>query len=353
MALKGVANRAVALAVASAWCIAGAVAHAQDDEDITPLPAELMPLAQESLLLDVVNTGSRFVAVGERGHVVASLDGAGWVQANVPTRATLTAVSFASDQKGWAVGHDAAIIGTTDGGRNWTLQQFLPELQNPLLDVLFLDENQGYAVGAYSSFYRTYDGGDTWEEHPTPVREDEWHFNAITQLNDGTLIIVGEAGTIAVSSDRGESWTKVNAPYEGSYFGATPVGDSGVLIFGLRGNAFIADTVLPQAAEAPAEDSADAADAGDDADVDEADGTDTYEVTWNRVDTGTEQTLLGGDVLDGGASVIVGLNSTVLKIDGNRATPMSLGVDGSLNGVLAEGGKLLFVGDNGSQVANR
>lgn len=352
MALKGVGQRACALAVASACCVAGFVAYAQDDGDITPRPAEQMPLAAESLLLDVVNTGKRYVAVGERGHVVASLDGKGWVQASVPTRATLTAVSFVSDQKGWAVGHDASIIGTTDGGQTWTLQQFLPELQNPLLDVLFLNEDIGYAVGAYSSFYRTSDGGRTWEEHPTPVRDDEWHFNAITQLNDGTLIIVGEFGTIAVSGDRGETWTKVNAPYEGSYFGATPYGASGVLIFGLRGNAFVAETVLPT--EDGADESADDAATEDDEAVDDDGAGDSYEVNWSRVNTGTQQTLLGADVLDSGDSVVVGLNSTVLQIvDGQRAVPMNTGVDGSLNAVLVEGSKLLFVGDNGTQVAAR
>lgn len=352
MALKGVAYRACALVVAGTWCMTGLVAHAQDDGDVSPLPAEMQPLAEESLLLDVVNTGKRYVAVGERGHVVASLDGQGWVQANVPTRATLTAVSFAGEQTGWAVGHDAAIIGTTDGGRNWTLQQFLPELQNPLLDVLFLDENTGYAVGAYSSFYRTSDGGNTWEEHPTPVREDEWHFNAITQLNDGTLIIVGEAATIAVSGDSGDTWTKVNAPYEGSYFGATPYGDSGVLVFGLRGNAFTAETLLAPAA--PAEDESAEGDADADSDDELGDEDGGFEVTWTRVDTGTEQTLLGADVLDSGESIIVGLNSTVLKVvDGNRAVPVNARVDGSLNAVLAEGSKLLFVGDNGTQIGNR
>ena len=29
---------------------------------------------------------------------------------------------------GWAVGHDATILHTKDGGKNWTIQQFLPEL---------------------------------------------------------------------------------------------------------------------------------------------------------------------------------------------------------------------------------
>lgn len=350
MANKGVAVRNCALALVAtlggALCL---TAHAQDDSDITPKPAETMPLAAESLLLDVVNTGKRFVAVGERGHVVASLDGEGWVQCNVPTRATLTAVDFADARNGWAVGHDAAIIATTDGGQNWTLQQFLPELENPLLDVLFLDDRTGYAIGAYSSFYRTSDGGQNWEEHPTPVREDEWHFNAIERLNDGTLIIVGEAGTIAVSGDAGETWTKVNAPYEGSYFGAVPFGPTGVMIFGLRGNAFVADSVLVAGGDDSLDD-----EAGDD-DLNADDEGGAAEVAWRRVNTGTEQTLLGGDVLQSGEGLIVGLNATVLKTtaDGSRAAPAGVLTDGSHNGVLVQGDKLLLVGDYGAQVAVR
>lgn len=288
--------------------------------EIENKPAQIMPLASKSLILDAVHAGPRFVAVGERGHVLASVDGREWVQAEAPTRATLTAVAFADAEHGWAVGHDAVIITTADGGQNWSLQNFEPKLEKPFLDVLFLSPTRGFAVGAYSLFYETTDGGETWTEHDTPIRDDEWHFNAIERLNNGVLVIVGESGTVAVSRDEGETWESVPSPYAGSYFDAIAHGDTGVMIFGLRGNAYRADS--------------------------------TDEIAWTKVQTGTGQTLLGGATLPSGETVIVGLNGTVLRsVNGGRALerlPNEVGV--SLNSVLVNNGRLLAVGDRGTHI---
>lgn len=288
--------------------------------DIENQPAQMMPLASKSLLLDVANAGSRFVAVGERGHILASVDGHQWAQANVPTRATLTAVTFADAEHGWAVGHDAVILATEDGGQNWTLQNFEPDLEKPFLDVMFLSPTRGFAIGAYSLFYETIDGGESWTEHDTPARDDEWHFNAIERLNNGTLVIVGESGTVAVSRDDGESWESVPSPYAGSYFDAVAHGENGVLIFGLRGNAYRSDS--------------------------------TDEIAWTKVNTGTGQTLSGGTVLPSGETVIVGLNGTVLQSnDGGRSLErLPNRVGASLNSVLVNNGRLLAVGDRGTHI---
>ena len=84
----------------------------------------LMPAATESLLLDIARAGNRLVAVGERGHILFSDNNAiDWQQAQVPTRALLTAVHFASDTKGWAVGHDGLILATIDAGGHWVVQR--------------------------------------------------------------------------------------------------------------------------------------------------------------------------------------------------------------------------------------
>lgn len=98
----------------------------------------LAPLAHKSMLLDIVTSDSRLLAVGERGHVLVSDDnGANWTQKVVPTKSTLTAV-FAMGEQLWAVGHDAVILHSADNGETWQTQQFLPELERPLLDVFFL-----------------------------------------------------------------------------------------------------------------------------------------------------------------------------------------------------------------------
>src|SRR4051812_17990438 len=69
--LKRLAAGAIAgvVVVASAM---GATLLAQGATSIDPglLPAEAAPLSPKSLLLDIAHAGSRFVAVGERGHVL-------------------------------------------------------------------------------------------------------------------------------------------------------------------------------------------------------------------------------------------------------------------------------------------
>jgi len=128
-----------------------------------PEPATEAPRAAHSLLLDIIRAGERWVAVGDRGHVLISDNGVDWRQAReVPVRATLTRVTFAGGRL-WAVGHDTTIIHSRDMGETWQLQNFEPERETPLLDVKFLTGSQGLAVGAYGLVMMTDDAGETWE----------------------------------------------------------------------------------------------------------------------------------------------------------------------------------------------
>ena len=101
-------------------------------------------MTTEALLLDAVQTGNRLVAVGEYGHVILSDDqGESWQQANsVPTRNTLTSVMFLDNQTGYAVGHEATILKTSDGGNNWDLQFNERRGETPLFGVYFSDRSE-------------------------------------------------------------------------------------------------------------------------------------------------------------------------------------------------------------------
>lgn len=296
-------------------------AQGVESGEIKPHPAELMPLAEgQSMLLDVVDTGERLIAVGARGHVIGSLNGTDWVQVPAPTRAMLTAVDFPDAQNGWAVGHDAAIIRTRDGGRSWVLQNFEPELEQPFLDVLFLDSKHGIAVGAYSLLYVTYDGGDSWQGIDTPIREDEWHFNAITRLNNGVLFIAGEAGTLAMSHDDGETWESVESPYSSSMFDTAPAGESGVIIVGLRGNVYVA--------------------------------SDVEDFDWKKLPLDTENSLIGAAQLSNGEVVMVGINGVIFETTNGfssaRRIPDPEGI--TLASVQPVKGALVVAGEDGAHL---
>ena len=240
-------------------------------------------LAPRSLLLDVARGGGRLVAVGERGHIlVSSDDGASWVQGKVPTRALLTGIHMHDGRLGWAVGHDAVVLRTRDGGTTWERVLDAPELERPLLDVWFADAERGLAASAYGELVATRDGGDTWQRRSIRDGED-FHLNQLAAAVDGTLYVAAEAGHLYRSDDGGESWRSLPSPYEGSFFGVLPLAEGPVLAFGLRGRLFSSS------------------DRGE---------------TWTRIATGTEATLLCAAELDPGRFVVAGMEGTLVWGEG-------------------------------------
>lgn len=337
-----------------------------------PQPAIVAPLAEQSLLLDVIAyNGSGFVAVGERGHILLSADGRQWRQsANVPVRSTLTRVTDFG-RRLWAVGHDAVILSSMDGGETWFRQHFDPEgddldptAQGPLLDILFVNPNKGFAVGAYGRFMTTEDGGINWtverlaervtaeaidwaamareqdgfddlggddygsddEEYGSDEDElayldrgcyesNECHLNAILELDNDRLMIAAERGYGFRSRDRGNTWEAFRFPYPGSMFGLVEQGNC-VLAFGLRGHV---------------QKSCD------------------FGNRWEELAPEGEQTLLGGHVTEDGRVVLVGSGASRVTIepDGSVSrTADRLGSDYS-EVVVVEGDGLILVGENG------
>ncbi|WP_425312592.1 WD40/YVTN/BNR-like repeat-containing protein [Pseudomonas tussilaginis] len=197
--------------------------------------------AEKSLLLDVTQAGPRLITVGDRGHILFSDDqGKTWTQAKVPTRQLLTAVYFVDAKHGWAVGHDAQILVSSDGGVTWTKQFEDLQREAPLLDVWFKDAEHGFAVGAYGALLETTDGGKQWLDVADRLdNEDQFHLNGIAQVKDAGLFIVGEQGSMFRSSDDGQTWQKLQGPYEGSLFGVIGTAQPRTLLaYGLRGNLY-------------------------------------------------------------------------------------------------------------------
>lgn len=306
-------------------CVAMTPGSAQDkaSSQIKPEPAWPAQRADSSLLLDIAITPSRAVAVGEYGHVLLSQDRQHWEQTeDVPVRATLTAVDFVG-HKGWAVGHDAAVIHSGDGGQTWSLQHWDPEwqLEHPLLDVHFSDSRTGFAIGAFGYFLRTTNGGEDWEQRILTGDEDiDWHLNSMTETADGMLFIAAEAGHAYRSWDQGQTWEMVRFPYEGSMFGVLNPRGNELLAYGLRGHIL--------------------------------ESTD-HGSTWQSVPTATEAGIMGGRVLDDGTVVLVGSKGIVLRRapEADEFELLSHPSGAALSGVAPHpSGRLIAIGENGLSV---
>ena len=275
--------------------------------------AEHQRLAADSILLDIIHTSDGpFVAVGERGHVVLSGDGAEWTQAEaVPTRSTLTVVT---EHAGilWAAGHDSVILSSGDNGNTWTQQFFDPERQQPIMDMHFTASGRGFAIGAYGLMLVTDDEGESWDE--PVVSEEGWHLNAILDLGEGKLMIAGEAGFSYRSLDNGDNWETLEMPYPGSMFGLIARANGCIVQFGLRGHI------------------QESCDFGD---------------SWNEPDSGTLSTI-SGVALSNGGLLLVGNSGLVLEQDENGSFSSSIhSGGGDFASVVASGPGFLLVGEDG------
>jgi photosystem II stability/assembly factor-like uncharacterized protein len=192
------------------------------------------------LLLDGCVVGGDVIAVGERGTILRSSDSARtWRRTAGPVESTLTGISFATlsaPRLGWAVGHDAVILGSTDAGATWVKQHQGESLEDSFLDVLALDAQRAIAVGAYGLYLTTSNGGRNWTARK--IIEGDDHLNRITRGPGSTLYLAGERGTLLRSPDLGETWTPLDTQYEGTFYGILPVERRVILAHGLRGRVF-------------------------------------------------------------------------------------------------------------------
>jgi len=372
------AIKRMALGLFTAVALMGA-GVVQADEGVKPdfryLSAVKSPRVERALLLDATRADGRMIAVGERGFIIYSDDdGQSWTQAEVPVSVTLTAVSFPTPKMGWAVGHEGTIVHSADGGTSWSVQlsgqdvavqevsfaegiieqlqqqletadeldledleSYLDDAQysledaqesvtsggtpNPFLDVWFADEEIGIAVGAYGLFFRTSDGGEHWTTASSALdNPDKYHYYSLSSPDGLTVYLSAEAGLLFRSENKGESWVRLESPYEGSFFGilAQPNGAVGrVVTFGLRGNIFVSD------------------DRGE---------------SWVERTTENENTLMGGMFTAEGRLVIVGRSGTVLSSDdgGGNFNVLYRDDRGSYAAVITgSDGNLIVVGEGG------
>src|ERR1044071_2562036 len=95
----------------------------------------------------------------------------GWVWQNpLPQGNTVNSVKFAPDKKhGWAIGSDGAILRTSNGGYNWTIQ-YSPE-NTTLYGISVESKSRAVISGARGVIMTTTNGGDKWVTRPTGTRD--------------------------------------------------------------------------------------------------------------------------------------------------------------------------------------
>lgn len=319
-------------------------------------PAMLSERAPSSPLYGLASDGlKRIVAVGPRGHILHSEDaGLNFTQSPLSLSSDLVAVFFASLSQGWAVGHDGVILHSADGGKSWERQldgrqigdlavqhyssvpgdsekllrarEYAQSLQEdgavrPFLDVYFENEHEGWAVGAYNLIMHTTDGGKRWipwmdrTENP-----EEYSLHAIRKIG-GHIYIAGELGLLLRLDREQQQFVKLESPYAGSFFGLT--GRDGLLVvFGLRGNAFISRD----------------------------DGN-----SWVKLDTRTSDSINAGTMLANGSFILATAGGELLVSNSNGDTiAKRFSTNRSpVYGVTMAGSRIVAIGPNGVRVVEQ
>lgn len=272
---KNILNKLRCVFAAISWVLLSTGSQANDKKQADPLliPAQQSSRVASKLMIDVFALSRRLVAVGEHGLIIYSDNqGKSWTQAQVPVSVGLTSVYFVNDELGWVVGHDGIILGTRDGGANWTklfdgnlaneqvvanaelrerekresfnaavgarkikAQRQLELAENALLDakagskfgparpffsVLFNNASEGFVAGSFGQLFYTKDGGKNWSFIGDRLDNPEnLHLYSINLISSRKISIAGEGGRIYFSDDGGDTWRRLETGYNGQWYG--------------------------------------------------------------------------------------------------------------------------------------
>lgn len=187
--------------------------------------------------------------VTEKTHILSTNDaGKTWNVKFKDEDYILKAVSFADSQNGWVVGEFGYIYHTNDGGETWKKQGGFSDLSEDtgeliggtyLFNVVAVDSKTAWAVGIEGYISKTNDGGKTWQQVITEAPKTQLF--GIASDKAGTLAIGGR-GIFLISTDKGQTWKKVNFKPSITYgwiYGVAKRGNAGFVAVGKAGAIYL------------------------------------------------------------------------------------------------------------------
>jgi photosystem II stability/assembly factor-like uncharacterized protein len=168
-------------------------------------------ITEDVILNDVqfVDGQHGFIA-GEFGMLLATADGgATWTHRDLGTDQTIFGMDFTTPERGWIVGIDGLVMQTTDAGVTWTVQlgsrerelledvDIVAAMDKPGLYGIDVEGKYGVIVGDAGTLLLTSDGGETWTRKLLP--EDELVWMRDVSLLPGTRgFVAGANGFVGV-----------------------------------------------------------------------------------------------------------------------------------------------------------
>ena len=186
-------------------------------------------------------------AVGSGGVMLRSEDdGETWkeIQLDGPEQ-VYSSICFPDKDHGWVVGTRGTILHTEDGGTNWKKVDRLYSTKDKTCSsenlkiyftrVFFKDVQHGWIVGESGTVLLTTDGGKYWQYIDTNQFFTTFNDIKFADLNNGW--VVGEQGTIMGSTDGGRTWKNQQSGVQKTLMSIaiSPTDDNTVWVGGLEG----------------------------------------------------------------------------------------------------------------------
>ena len=154
--------------------------------------------------------------VGDNGVMLATNNrGSTWRNINLGISTNLNSIKFIEGDSyytSYVVGDLGLILRTDSHWYNHEVISVATNFYNK--DVSFSNESNGIVVGykysysgvtplTYATILVTHDGGLTWKDKSPMITGK---FNSVITFDNDYAIVVGDAGLVAITADRGENW---------------------------------------------------------------------------------------------------------------------------------------------------
>lgn len=128
----------------------------------------------------------------------------------LPAGTQLNCVEFLDSLTAYSVGNFGIILKSTDGGRNWNIQESGTNLD--LYSISAIDKDTVYVCGDGLNVFKTTNGGNSWEN----IFNKSWsnNTNCIFFVTPAVGYIAGDGTTLFKTTDYGATWNDLNVGLE-------------------------------------------------------------------------------------------------------------------------------------------
>jgi photosystem II stability/assembly factor-like uncharacterized protein len=159
-----------------------------------------------------------------------------WTNQRNGSMSWLHSVFFLDPNRGWAVGSRGTLLSTVDGGRTWQLKPAPTE--DAIRDIHFTDVQNGVIVCEKNIYelrtndepraylLKTMDGGEHWKRVTIRGGTVDSRLMRTVFSRGGRGWAFGEGGAMFVTTDEGNSWSRLQAPTRFLLLGGDFINDS-------------------------------------------------------------------------------------------------------------------------------